>query len=201
MPCAMRLRLAPVIGLLGLACATAQPVAPLPPDPATLPPLPHSALAAVLGHRGELELTDEQVRLIQRLDDHLVEENAAITAEAAKEPPPEKRKREESSTTSEDTHFNEGGSGVGMGGMGGMGGRGGGRHPTEKKKAVASAPVPVDKSLQERLDENDSDAYENAERSVLKKEQTERAREIAEKYREEIIERREMARKRAAVGK
>ena len=94
---------------------------------------------------------------------------------------------------------------MGMGGMGGgIGGRGGGggsRHPTEKKKAVASAPVPLDKSLQERLDENDSDAYENAERSVLKKEQAERAREIAEKYREELFDRREMARKRAAAGK
>jgi hypothetical protein len=180
--------------VFGLACATAKPV-PLPPDPATLPPLPPSSLSAVLAHRGELDLTDDQVRLLQRLDDHLQDENAAIQAEAKKEPPPEKRKREEPTPRADDSQFNPP-SGMGMG----MGGRGGGRHSgAQQSKSIAPTPTPSDKSVEERLDDNDTEAYENAERSVLTKAQTERAREIAEKYREELFDRREMARKRAAA--
>ncbi len=189
----MRSRLAPIACLLGLACATAQPV-PLPPDPATLPPLPRSSLAAVLGHRGELDLTDEQVRLLQRLDEHLQEENAAIVAEAKKEPPPEPRKKDEPLQQPDTNQFNQG-SGMGMG-MGGHARKASAQHT----KSVAPTPTPSDKSVQERLDDNDTEAYENAERSVLKKEQTERAREIAGKYREDLYDRREMARKRAAAG-
>jgi hypothetical protein len=186
---------------LVLACATAKPV-PLPPDPATLPPLPRSSLAAVLGHRGELDLTDDQVRLLQRLDDHLQEEDAAIQAEAAKEPPPEKRKKEDTFEPPMDSPSSAANPGNGMGmGMGGRGG-GGGRHGTNQfKDKPAAKPVPVDKPLQERLDDNDTEAYENAERSVLKDSQTERARDIASKYREELFDRREMARKRAEAGK
>jgi hypothetical protein len=188
----MRCPLSVTLCLLGLACAAAKPV-PLPPDPATLSPLPRSSLAAVLAHRGDLDLTDDQVRLLTRLDDQLYDENSAIQVEAAKEPPPEKRPEKEPPA---DNHFNAG-SDTGMG-MGGRGGRRGGQ-PRESKPVPK--PVPVDKSLQERLDGNDTEAYENAERSVLQKDQTERAREIASKYREELFDRREMARKRGEAGK
>lgn len=191
----MRSRLAASLCLLGLSCATAKPV-PLPPDPATLPPLPRSSLSAVLGHRGELGLTDEQVRLLQRLEDHLLAENAAIQEEAKKEPPPEKRRREEPSAPPVDPGLSSPGGGMGMG----MGGRGG-RHASQPHKTVAPTPTPADKSVQERLDDNDTEAYENAEQSVLEKAQAERAREIAEQYREALYDRREMARKRAAAGK
>src|SRR5579863_2986054 len=142
MPSAMRFRLAPTACLTALACATAKPV-PLPPDPATLPPLPHSSLAAVLSHREELNLTDEEVRLLQRLDDHLQEEDAAILAEAAKEPPPEKRKPQEDETIDVHTDDSAGGVAGGMGGMGGMGSHGGRHSYPEKKKKVE--PVPSDK--------------------------------------------------------
>ena len=48
------MRLTSFACLLLVACATAKPVPqPLPPDPATLPPLPRSSLSAVLEHRTE----------------------------------------------------------------------------------------------------------------------------------------------------
>src|SRR5260370_23422326 len=67
------------VALLPLACATSPPKAT---PPASQPPLPRSSIAAVLEHRRELELSDEQVRRLQNLDDQLERANAAIRQEA-----------------------------------------------------------------------------------------------------------------------
>jgi hypothetical protein len=108
-------------------------------------------------------------------------------------------KREEEDPRPDTSQLNDS-SGMG-GGMGGMGGRGGHHSNPQPHKAPAAKAIPADKSLQQRLDDNDTEAYENAERSVLKEAQKEKAREIASKYRADLYDRRDMARKRAEAGK
>ena len=56
----------------------------------------------------------------------------------------------------------------------GMGGRGHHQAPVHPK-AAPSKPVPQDKTVQQTMDDNDAEAYENAERSVLKAAQFDRA--------------------------
>ncbi len=75
-----------VVLLAGAACASA----PLPPaPPANQAPLPRSSIVAVLAHRGELELGDEQVAALvladaelQQVFDRLRTEGAAPTQAA-----------------------------------------------------------------------------------------------------------------------
>src|SRR5262245_21017667 len=47
-------------------------------DPATLPPLPRSSIAAVLLHRQELALRDDQVKELQELDEKLAARNVLL---------------------------------------------------------------------------------------------------------------------------
>jgi hypothetical protein len=65
----------------------------------------------------------------------------------------------------------------------GRGSRAGARRPEK-----AGAP----ESIEERVDDNDTHAYLEAEELVLTPEQRDRARDIAEDYREKLYDRREI---------
>jgi|SRR6202158_1473384 len=152
------------VALLPLACATSPPKA----KSDTQPPLPRSSIAAVLEHRRELELSDDQVRRLQNLDDQLERANAAIRQEANQKqtsPPVSRAPR------------------AGMGGRsrGGMG-----RPSGEGRSQPSSATAP--KSAEERIDDNDTNAYLEAEK-VLTESQRPLALEIASRFREESWDR------------
>jgi hypothetical protein len=183
-----------------LACASQppppQPIASVPTNQAALPPLPRSSIAAVVLHRTELGLTDDQVGEIEQRDQQREGENAAVREEM------EKRGQKGPPAPSGTSGSGNGGTPQGMhgGGMGGgmHGGRMGGRSPAsgsggEKEADRAS-------TLQDRLDENDTKAYLDAE-SVFTEAQKARAREIASDYREELYERRENARTKSTQTK
>jgi hypothetical protein len=160
---------------------------------APLPPLPRSSIAAVLEHREELALNDEQVTRLQNLDDELARSNQAVRDEL------DRRKKEASqaSSSSNDSSsggdpFSSGGRGGGMGGGGMGGGRmggGGGRHRGGGNAAAATP------SADDKIDENDTRAYLEAE-GTLTEEQRPKAREIASKYREQLYNRRHAQKKK-----
>src|SRR5215813_685856 len=156
--------------LFSTACASSpqRPAAgATPPEP----PLPRSSISAVLQHKGELQLSEEQVRRLQDLNDQLERQNAALRQEADKKKaggqPPSNALQ------------------PGMGGRsrGGMGG-----HATGGKRgAPSNANGPM--SAEERMDDNDTNAYLEAEK-VFSESQRPRALEIASRFREESWDRR-----------
>jgi hypothetical protein len=116
------------LGSAVLACTTVDPresAAAI----AALPPLPRSSIAAVLEHRADLSLTDEQVKKLQDLDDQLEQDNSALRRQLALQRPDggthEKRSRDDDSSE-RGMGGGMGGAGGGMGGMRGGGGGGGG---------------------------------------------------------------------------
>jgi len=147
---------------------------------------------AVVQHRGELGLSDDQIEALEKRDREREEEDRALRAEA------EKRKK-----AAEEAVKNAGGSpapnrapaGMRGGGMGG-GMRGGGMGRGGPAFA-GSAAKPAGESLEERLDANDTKAYLDIE-DVLTPEQRDAAREIASDYRAQLYDRREQQR---AAGK
>ena len=162
--------------VLALACACGpSPLAPkpAPPPPAgSLPPLPHSSIAAVLEHRDELGLTVVQVGQMEDLDERLAQRNAALhDVPAGQQPKP--------SAASPRPPSMRRGMGMGRGSSPG----GSGRRPE-----TARPP----ESIEERMDDNDTHAYLEAEAIVLTPEQRERAHDIAEDYREKLYDRREV---------
>jgi len=163
--------------LFAASCAATNPKPSPSPSTAELPPLPRSSIAAVLEHRAELELTDEQIRRLQELDDRLDKENAAIRKNVTqnKEPP---------------TQMERGGF------AGGMGRRshGGGAGRSSAGGGGASNDPARPKSPMQLMDDNDTSAYLEAE-TALTEAQRHRAREIASRFREELSDRREAARK------
>ncbi len=154
------------VALLPLACATSPQKAT---PPASQPPLPRSSLAAVLEHRRELELTDEQVRRLQDLDNQLERANAAIRQEA------DQRKTKSQSLSRPP-----------RGGTGGRSRGGMGRSTGEGRSPPSNASTP--KSAEERIDDNDTNAYLEAEK-VLTESQRPLALEIASRFREESWDR------------
>jgi hypothetical protein len=147
-------------------------------------PLPRSSIAAVVLHRAEIGLTDEQVGEMEQLDRQREAENAAVREEMAK------KTRQGQVAPSSNS------SSGGMRGGGMHGGMRGGRSPGlgGGKEGDRAA------TLEDRFDENDTKAYLDAE-GVLTDGQKERAREIASDYREQLYERRENARAKAASTK
>ncbi len=162
---------------LGAACGSTPP----PPKPVAaapdLPALPRSSIAAVLLHRDELKLTDEQVKGLQEIDEQLAERAKAISDRPSGGPRPD-------------------------GGVAAQGGRGGGLHMTGGRggggrgmagggyRGTPSGTPKGSRSPQERMDDADTRAYLQAEEEILAPEQRDRAREIAEKYREDLYDRR-----------
>jgi hypothetical protein len=197
------LRFTLVLALAQAACASPPPpVAAVPNNQAALPPLPRSSIAAVVLHRAEIGLTDEQVSEMEELDQKRETENAAVREEMGKKSQQAQAAPSSNSGAGSRSAASQGMQGSGMGGGmrgGGMhGGRMGGRSAApgagSGKEANRAA------ALEDRLDENDTKAYLDAE-NVLTEAQKARAREVASDYREQLYEQRESARAKSASTK
>ena len=192
------------LALSQVACASQppppQPIAPVSTTQAALPPLPRSSIAAVVLHRAELGLTDEQVDEMEQRDQRREGENAAVREEMEKKG--QKGSSAPSSTGGSSNGSSpqgmHGGMGSGMHGAGMHGSRMGGRPPASGSGGGKEADRAA--TLEDRLDENDTKAYLDAE-SVFTEPQKARAREIASDYREQLYEQRENARSRSAQTK
>src|SRR5262249_16790113 len=115
-----------VTAFLSVGCAS-HPPPPAASPPAPLPPLPRSSIAAVLEHRDEVLLSDDQVRQLERIDQEREKANQALLGAMAKHAGQGSGQRASSAPASAPP--GGGGMGMGMGGMraGRMGG--GGRRP------------------------------------------------------------------------
>ena len=171
--------------------ATAATAAPPPPAKAP-PPLPRSSIAAVVQHRGELGLTDQQIDAMETRDREREEEDRAVRADDEK-----RRKAAQEAAQSGANARNAAppgrmpGGGMRGGGMpgagmpgGGMGGPHGGHPPG------GGAGTPQGDSLEDRLDADDTKAYLDIE-DLLTPAQREPAREIASDFRAQLYDRRQ----------
>ena len=167
-----------------MACAHEEQAAP-PVDVASLPPLPGSSIAAVVQQRAKLRLTDDEVRDLEEIDQSRAKADAALLDEVA-----QKQKAAQAAGASAGSRPS-GGMGSGGGTGGGMrGGRMGGRRgmqQTSPQAANGTATV----TIQDRLDENDTKAFLDAEQ-VLTEAHRDPARDIAEDYRAQRYERRQL---------
>jgi len=184
------------------ACADAPP--PPAETPATqatpaaakpLPPLPRSSIAAVVQHRGELGLTDEQIEAMEKRDREREEEDRALRAEDDK-----KRKAAQEASQSAANAQNAAppgrapGGGMRGGGMGGGAMRGGGMGGPPGRHGPGTDPgKPAGDALDDRLDADDTKAYLDIE-DLLTPAQREPAREIASDYRAQLYDRRQQHR-------
>ncbi len=160
----MGVRVALLVAVLVAACATAPP-----PRPAPAPPpvdLPRSSISAILLHRDELGLTQVQVEALERRDDDLAREDAALRAQVAKPNPSASAPGASPAPAS-----------------GGSSGRGG-RRPHSGGASQARSPT----DALTRIDDNDTRAYLDVEERVLTAAQRPRAQEIASQYREALYD-------------
>ncbi len=168
------------IALLAAACASSRP-APSAPPPRPMKLLPRSSVAAVLAHRGELELDDRQVQKLEAIDDEL-QRNYGAGTPSTPAVSPGGSTPQEALQPAGGRPRDEGSSAEAMGrhreGHRGNGGRG---------ESGAKPPKPSARGRS--WDDADTAAYYRAE-EILRPDQRERAREIAEKYREELYEQR-----------
>jgi len=166
------------------------------PQPAPRPPLDHSSIAAVLAHRGELHLSDDQVQRLEEMDRDLRAKNEAIRAEgsAAHKAPATAAATQQNDPSMTRPTTDPTASGPGH--MGGGRGMGRGHHRGPMGSAVDNTKHPDPES---RMDENDTDAYFAAE-ALLSEAQQPRAREIAEEYREQLYDYREAVRAKRSGG-
>jgi hypothetical protein len=191
--------------LAQVACATPPPppaVAAVPTNQAALPPLPRSSIAAVVLHRAEVGLTDEQVSEMEQLDQKRETENATVREELGKKSQQGQSAPSTNSGAGNGSAAPQGMQGSGMGnGMRG-GGMHGGRMGGRSAPPGAGSGKEADRAatLDDRLDENDTKAYLDAE-NLLTEAQRARAREIASDYREQLYEQRERARANSASTK
>lgn len=188
------------------ACAHAPP-----PRSAALPSRPecHSSIDAVLAARTGLALTEEQAHRLHELDDNLQAANAAIRAQSAH--PGRHGSSKPTSADAPNTGSGRDATGEPLPGNTGasadMGGRtgshmGGGRGMNGHRRhaggdSSVDASARRSETTQEKMDSNDSAAYLEAE-SLLTADQRPRAREIAERYREQLFEWREVVKARRA---
>jgi hypothetical protein len=183
-----------------------------------LPPLPRSSIVAVLAHRGELELNDDQVAALEEADAELQQRLQRLRAEGAVTPrQPGGLKGElhggmpSSNPSGGGTPMPGFGMNMGPDGFGispKAGGAGAGRHgpadPAGRETPPAGDPaagaprrdpVKAQEALDAKLDDADTAAFLRVE-PRLTAAQRERAREIASRYREQLYERREQLRGR-----
>ena len=215
-------RAALLLLLAAAACASA-PVASEPPVDG--PPLPRSSIVAVLAHRGELELSDEQAAALERADADLQVQLSRLRAEGgvpaqgtvaapvhgsapAGGMPPMGGPGSGGPTGTSGAKpggfsMNTGPGGFqaspmtgGMGGgMGGGTGPAGAAPPGAPPGAGRRDPVKEQQALEARFDDADTRAFLKAE-AALTPAQRDRAREIASGYREQLFDRRERQRGR-----
>lgn len=178
--------------LLLLAAAGCAGGRPVPKESANLPPLPRSSIVAVLAHRSELALTDEQVATLAVADAELQQKFDRLRAEGGLPPQPP--------ATAGQGPGPGGGPPPTPGGMGGgpHGGGGPGTKDGSPKGGAAAAqrrdPARAQAVLDASLDAADTAAFLKAEQ-VFTAAQLERAREFANAYREQLFDRREAQRK------
>lgn len=202
------MRAAPVgfsllLALAQAACASPPPpVAAVPNTQAALPPLPRSSIAAMVLHRVEIGLTDEQVSEMEELDQKRETENAAVREEMGKKSQQGQAAPSSNSGAGSRSVASQGIQGSGMGGGMRGGGMHGGRMGGRSAAPGAGSGKEADRAaaLDDRLDENDTKAYLDAE-NVLTEAQKTRTREIASDYRERLYEQGETARVKSASTK
>lgn len=185
-----------------LAAFVWTPAALATPPPSSPPFLPRSSIAAVLGHRGELGLTDAQVARLEALDDALASERSEL-GRAAAAPPAGEGSPAGDRGASDGARPEAGAAGGGPSRMGGPGGpgmaggrsgdgmRGPGGGGGDRRRADRG---PSDEAVRTQLDDADTRAYLRAE-EALAPEQRDRAREIASEYRAALYDAREAHRK------
>lgn len=173
--------------------------APLPNNHAAAAPLPRSSIAAVVLRRAEIGLTDEQVSEMEELDQKRETENAAVREEMGKK---SQQGQAAPSSAGSRSAGSQGMQGSGMGGGMRGGGMHGGRMGGQSAAPGAGSGKEADRAaaLEDRLDENDTKAYLDAE-NVLTEAQRPRAREVASDYREQLYEQRESARAKSKSTK
>jgi hypothetical protein len=215
----MTARAALLLLLAAAGCASSRPVSSRPLQ--DLPPLPRSSLMALLAHRSDLDLSDQQVAALEEADAELQQRLLRLRAEGAVAPrPPGGLKGGLHGGGGMPSSGPSGGGtpmpgfGMNMGGPDGFqlspnaGGAGGGRHgggdpggretPPASDQAAATPrrdPVKAQEALDARLDDADTAAFLGIEPSLTAA-QRDRAREIATSYREQLFERRELTRGR-----
>jgi hypothetical protein len=162
-----------LVAIAGCAHARQPPIG-LEANPHPVVLLPRSSIAAVLAHRGELDLSVEQVERLQGRDDELENEQAALRVAL--------ERREQSA---------EKGAQQPVAGM--AGGPGGRHHGQQQSVPAETRPKSKTSNLEDQLDDNDTRAYLAAEAAVLTEKQREPARDIAEKYREDLYDQRDRA--------
>ncbi len=185
------------------ACASSTPPPDTEPEVHAAPkkkgPLPHSSIAAVLEHRVDLALSEEQITKLEELDKKLELDDLSIRKNASEANAASTKPSSDSTASDAQKSGDMGGPrGMGMGGMGrrGMGGMGvggaGSRHGGYGGGAKADqAPNPNSPEvIRQRLDDNDTAAYLEAEK-VFTEEQRPKARAIAEQYRADLWDRRQ----------
>jgi hypothetical protein len=136
-------------------------------------------VGAVLEHAQELQLTQEQHEKLESIDYALtLKQNELLDrARAAQASEPTSK----TDTPMADTRGGGSMGGMGMGGGRGRGMMGGGG----ARRSAAAAQGPNKQAVNDKLDDNDTAAYLEAEQS-LSEEQKPRARELASKYREQL---------------
>lgn len=173
--------------LLAFACAASprQPRQALTPRPP--PQMPRSSVAAVLAHGHELDLAPEQVQALRSIDDQLASEQKAIRVRQREVAPARRGDGERGEPLDGGEMPGQRGGGRGIGGE--RGGHHGGRQEGTTPK-VAADPEQI-------WDDNDTAAYLAAE-GVFRPDQRDRARAIAEAYREQLYEVREVGKRAQA---
>jgi hypothetical protein len=168
--------------LILAACAAPKAEAP-PPTPAKpVAPLARSSIAAVLEHRGELSLTDDQVQKLEALDAKREKADAGLRDELAA------ASRGSSSGSTSGSAAPAGGAAS----MGGMGGRHGGGRGGRGSRSPSAPPGSRAEALQEKLDDDDTQAFLEAE-PVFTDAQREKAEDIAGAYRAQLFDQRKPA--------
>ena len=151
---------------------------PLAADPAPAPVLHRSSLAAVLAQRGALQLTPDQVKLLEQADAKLARDQDAARAA---------RTRAEDGPPGSPPGRPPGGSGVGPASGGPGGGTAGGKgRPIPPRNA---GPSPGSQ-LEQELDALDTQAFLKAMEGVPEP-QREKVTEVASRHRELVFEQRE----------
>lgn len=184
---------------LGISLALLLGAGPSSASPAPAHLLPRSSIAAVLAHRGELGLDDAQVKGLEERDAALQKQIAEMRERLGATPSPGREgggKRGSGSAGAGEEAPPMPSAEVGrLGGAGGAGGRRGGgmgghRGGGGAAERPARDPAARAAALQEQIDDADTAAWLGAE-TLLREGQREKARAVAEAYREALADERE----------
>lgn len=166
--------------LFVLACASPPQQRPSPESVRSLrppPQMPRSSVAAVLAHGQELGLDAQQIDALRSIDEALAKQLDALRG-------PQQKVSSSGGARREGPESFEPGIGRNPAALGGGGKRGGGHHRDGEER---SNPVRKAADPEQTWDDDDTAAYLEAE-NVLRIDQRDRARAIAEEYREKLYE-------------